>query len=201
MSEIILSTQLIFSPGDFADPKVLLKRLTRKIATTGQVFSRITMFVFGGNLLPANAKNLISKGADIGTMGYMLIEHVFGGEVGIGSNPEKSCNITDGGGGKLNIYCPAHAFYFTGDDSNIILNGSTYSGYYVIDSIVDLDNFKITETYTSDESTVPMYSKYFCELDLGEKDFVLFRVNSALSDLYVVGLGGDSIIEVVIIED
>ena len=201
MPEITLSTQLIYLPSDLADPKVSLKRLTRKIATTGKAFSRITMFVFGGTLLPANAKNAISKGADIGTMGYMLVEHLDGTKVGIGSNPEKSCNITDGGGGKLNIQCTAHGFYFTGDDSNIILNGSTYSGYYVIDSIVDLDNFKITETYTSVENAVPIYSRFFCEISLEEKDFVLFRVNSAVSDLYVVGLGGDSIIEVIIIED
>lgn len=201
MPEIILSTQLTFIPNDLDDPKVLLKRLTRKIATSGKVFSRITMFVFGGGLGWVDAKNPISVGNDMGTMGYLLIEHLDGDKVGVGSDPEKSCNITDGGGGKLNIECTSHGFYFTGDDSNIILNGSTYNGYYVIDSIVDVNNFKITETYTSDESTVPIYSRYFCEVSLEEKDFVLFRVNSALSDLYVVGLGGNSIIEVIVIED
>jgi hypothetical protein len=201
MAKLVIGTQLIYVPNNLEDPKVLLKRLTRTIETSGQAFSRITMFVFGGTILPAYAKNPISKGADIGTMGYMLIEHLDGDRVGIGSNPEKSCDITDGGGGKLNIYCPSHGFFFTNDDANIILNGSTYSGYYVIDSIVDIDNFKITETYTADESTVPMYSRFFCEVSLEVKDFVLFRVNSALSDLYVVGLGDSSIIEVITIED
>lgn len=198
MTNLRIESKVSFTPGDFNDPRVLLKKVIKNIETTGSVFSRITMYAFDGSFFPNLAKNLLSVGDDIGTKGYIFIEHLSGSKVGIGTDPEISCNITDGGGGTLNLYSVGHGL-FAG--YSLIINGSTYSGNYVVDSYVDVDNFKIVEVYSIDESTVPVYSKDLCEAQLEENDYTFFRLNDALTNLYVICENSSAVIEVIIIED
>ena len=198
MTNLLLEAKLEYVPSDLANPKVLSRKVKRTILCTGSNFSRITKIVVSGNTTPAEAKALLPIGSDIGTIGYMLIDNLGGGQVGIGVDPEILCNITDGGGGTLNLYKIDHGL---GSSSRITINGSTYSGYYNIDSIVNADNFKVVEVYSINENNVPIYSYSLCEINLTEYDLSFFRLNSGITELYAVGLSDDVTLEIIVIED
>lgn len=198
MPNIKLALKAVLTPRDYNDPSVILRKILRTIGTTGNIFSRITQLVTSGALIPNAAKTVVLMGNDIGTVGYVLIEHLEGSNAGIGTNPEIACNITDGGGGTLNLYKVGHGL-ITGN--SIVINGATYSGHYTIDSVVDVDNFKVVEVYSAPESTVPVYSRHLCETLLENKDFILFRLNDAVSDMYAVCEDTNAVIEVIVIED
>ena len=198
MPNLLIDLKLEYIPGSLSNPKVLLEKLKRTIACTGNNFSRITKVVVSGATDPNLGRALLPIGSDIGDVGYILIENLGGGQVGVGLNPRIDCNITDGGGGTLNLYKAGHGL---SSWSNLTINGSTYSGYYNVDSIVDVDNFKVIETYTSNENMVSVYSHSLCEVNLQENNFALFRVNGGTDILYAVGLADDVVLEVIAIED
>lgn len=73
---------------------------------------------------------------------YIYITH---DETGLG-------NITDAGGGEINIYSPAH-----GQDNGtlIALYGNVYNAFYSVGiTTIDANNFTIEATYTVDENNV-----------------------------------------------
>lgn len=198
MPSLLIDLKLEYIPSDLNNPVVLLEKIRKTIACTGNNFSRITKLVVSGATTPSLALALLPIGSDIGNLGYVLIQNLSAGQVGVGLNPTIDCDITDGGGGKLNLYKVGHGL---SGSSRVTINGSTYSGYYNVDSIMDVDNFKVVETYSSDEGSVPVYSYSLCEVNLADYDLAFFRVNDGAADLYAVGLGDDVVLEIIAIED
>lgn len=198
MPDLLIDSRFIYIPDDVSNPKVILDKLKRTIPCVGNNFSRITKVVISGATDPTLAKALLPIGTDIGTRGFILIDNLGAGQVGIGVDPEIVCNITDGGGGKINLYKVNHGL---GSSSRVTINGSTYSGYYNVDSIVDNDNFKVVKTYTINESDVPVYSYSLCEIDLADYELTFFRLNDGITNLYAVGFADDVVLEIIVIED
>ena len=198
MPNLLIESKLEYVPSNLENPKVLLRKIRQTIACTGSNFSRITKLVVSGSTDPTLAKTLLPIGADIGTIGYVLIENLGTGQVGVGIDPEITCNITDGGGGTLNLYSPSHGLSGL---STVTINGTTYSGYYPVDSVVDVDNFKVIEVFSINENAVPVYSYNLCELNLTEENFVFFRPDDGITALYAVALADFTTLEVIVIED
>ncbi len=204
MPKLYIKRKISLVPEDTKNPPVSLKVITRTIDTVGDNFSRAHVYVSSGSTQPAYAKVELPIGTDIGDIGYILIENIGGVLVGIGSNPEISGNITDGGGGLLNIYSVGHGLNTSGvlNYKGIVINGSIYSGYYDVTKVDD-DNYTVVEVFTSNESSVPIYSSQLCEMVLDSEEFSYFRLNSgSFSSLYAISTGGvSSELEVIAIED
>ncbi len=197
MPTLNIECKLAYTPFNIEDAKIV-KRLSRNVTTIGSEFIRKTTKIISGATNPSLAKHTLNFGVDIGTLGYVMIEGIKGSFVGIGTNPAKTANITDGGGGTLNLYIPLHGLV---DTYWIVIDGATYSGMYQV-TWVDVNNIKVTETYTSDESTVDVYSKEWCEIEIEiGNGLVFFRLNDGITNLYAVADDEDAFIEIIGIED